>query len=482
MNYPKQIFSWISDREARPASGEKFPKLTPATGEVLGWVAAGGEKDAAKAVASAVAAFPAWSATPVVKGSEILREAALLMKSRAEELAEIVALESGKSKKDARGEVAAAVECGLFFAGEGRRFSGEILPSANPNRRVELRRMPAGVGALVTPFNNPAAGIAWKLFPALLCGNAVIIKSHELTPFTAIWFAKVFKEAGLPSGVLSVLQGSGREVGAPLVKDPAVRFVSFTGSVKTGQFILRATADRLAKVSIESGGKNPFVVCDDADLEKAATVAAQAAFVDAGQRCVAASRIIVFASVYERFKKLFLQKVKALRVGTADTDDYGAIISEDRMKAILRAVAGAVKRRAVVLAGGHRLTDAAHAKGFFIAPTVLERVKPDDPISQEELFGPVLCLYKAKDFKEALALANNSKFKLSGAIHTRDMSSAEPIIRGYESGVARVNGPTHGSEPHMPFGGVGLSGNGWREPGRQALDFYAEWKQISIDY
>lgn len=481
MNYPRIIGHWINDREVRASTGKSFPKANPATGAVAASVVAGDSRDAAKAVAAALAAYPVWSAISVVRRAEIIREAALLIRARSEELAEIVAFECGKSKKDARGEVAAAVECGLFFAGEGRRFTGEILPSANPNRRVELRRVPAGVGVLITPFNNPAAGVAWKLFPALLSGNAVVIKSHELTPSIALWFAKVFKDAGLPAGVLSVIQGTGRDAGAPLVRDQYVQFVSFTGSVKTGQFILKVAANRLAKVSIEAGGKNPFVVCDDTDLERAATVAAQAAFVDAGQRCAAASRIIIFANVYDRFKKLFLQKAKALRVGMADTDDYGAIISEARMKAILRAVAGAVKRRAALLSGGHRLTDAPHAKGFFIAPTVLERVKPDDPISQEEIFGPVVCLYKAKDFNEALKLANNSKFKLSGAIHTNNMSRAEAFVRGYASGVVRVNGPTHGSEPHMPFGGVGLSGNGWREPGRQALDFYCEWKQVSFD-
>lgn len=481
MKYPANIPHWIGDREITGAASAALVKRNPATGEELCRVTRGAARDAERAVRAASAAFPAWAGTPVARRAEIIREAALLMRSRRDEIAAIVALESGKPLPHARGEVDAAVACGIFFAGEGQRFHGETLPSANPNREIRLARVPVGVGALITPFNNPAAGIAWKLFPALLCGNAVAVKSHEDTPYVAVWYAKLFKEAGLPAGVLSVLQGTGREVGAPLVAHPGVSFVSFTGSVAVGRAILRATADRFAKVSIESGGKNPLVVLEDADLERAAAVAVAAAFVDAGQRCAAAARIIVVDAVYEKFKKLFLKKVAALKVGTADTDDYGAIVSEKRMRAILAAVRAAAKRRVRILTGGSRLTDAGHATGYFIAPTVLENARPDDPISQEEIFGPVVALFRANDFDHALALANRSRFGLAAAIHTRDMARAREFVARCRAGVVRVNGPTHGSEPHAPFGGAGLSGNGWREPGTQALDFYADWKQISVD-
>ena len=482
MNYPKKIFHWIDGKEVRPASGKFFPKINPATGDVLTLVAKGDKRDVERALKSAERAFEPWAQTPVVRRAEILRDAVLLMRERREEIAEILSKESGKSKKLSLGEVDAAIECGFFFAGEGRRFFGEVLPSSVPGRHVEMRRVPSGIGVLITPFNNPAAGVAWKLFPALLCGNAIILKSHEHTPFIAVWYAKVLKDVGVPSGVVSVLQGTGAEVGAPLVADPRVEFVSLTGSVTTGQKILKATAGRLAKVSIEAGGKNPFVVCDDADLEKAATVAVSAAFVDAGQRCAATSRIIVFDKVYEKFKKLFLSKVANLKVGTADSDDYGAIISEKRMREILRAIDGAKRRRGVILAGGHRLTGDAHKKGYFIAPTVFERVSPKDEISQKELFGPVVVLYRVKNLAEAIRLSNDSQYKLSGAIHTSSIHRAEEFVRRYRAGVVRVNGPTHGSEPHMPFGGMGLSGNGWREPGTLALEFYSEWKQVSVDF
>lgn len=482
MSYPKKILHWIGGKETAGDRNRFFFKFNPANGKELGTVLRAGAEEVGQAIRASVYAFPQWSEMPVIARADLLRRAAELIRGRREEISEIVALESGKPLKIARSEIDAAAECGFFFAGEGRRYLGEVLTSAQPNRAVQLIREPVGVGALITPFNNPASGIAWKLFPALLCGNTVVIKSHEDTPYAAVWFAKIFKEAGVPAGVISVVQGLGREAGAALVADERVQFVSFTGSVNTGRSILKATAERLAKVSIEAGGKNALVVCDDADLEYAAAAASAAAFVDGGQRCAAASRIIVFDSVYGQFKKLFLAKVAGLKVGTGNGDDYGAIINEKRMRSILAAVRGAAARGAKILCGGKRLTDAAHKNGFFIAPTVLENIGLADPISCEELFGPVVNLYRVKNFDEAVALANAAPFKLTAAIHTSSIHRAQEFIRRCQAGVVRVNGPTHGSEPHLPFGGPGLSGNGWREPGTTALDFYSEWKQVSIDH
>lgn len=482
MKYPKKILHWIQNKETASPKKGFFPRYNPATGGVLTKIANGDKADVGKVIDSAVKAFENWSKTSILRRAEILREAVFLIREQKDEIAETIALESGKPKKDAIGEVGAAIECGFFFAGEGRRYLGEVLPSAMPNRNMQLVRQSIGVGALITPFNNPFAAIAWKAFPALLCGNAAVLKAHEYTPYTAILFAKILKQAGLPAGVFSVVQGTGIKVGAPLVADPRVKFISLTGSVFTGQCILRATADRLAKVSIEAGGKNPFVVCDDADLEKAASLAVASAFIDGGQRCAAGSRIIIIAKIYDKFKKLFLEKVKKLKVGVGDKDDYGAIISEKRLKEILSAIKGSIRRGAVLLAGGSRLKDKEYKKGYFMAPTVLERVSPKDEISRKEIFGPVTVLYRVKDFKEALKLANDSDFKLTGAIHTKNLHRAQEFAERYYAGAVRINGPTHGSEPHMPFGGVGLSGNGWREPGTKALDFYSDWKQISTDY
>ena len=477
MDYTTKIFHWIEGEERKSQTGKWFEKYNSATGGVLIEVARGAGQEVAEAIRAAETAFPLWTATSVEKRAEILKKAANLLKDRKEEIAEIIALESGKPKKHAIGEAEAAAKCGLFLADQLSQFEPEKLISGIPNRELKLVRQSIGVGALITPFNNPMAGIAWKTFPALLCGNAVVVKAHEDVPYIPIWFGKILKEAGLPAGVFNVVQGLGSEVGRLLTEDPRVKFVSFTGSAATGAKILKATADRLAKVSIEAGGKNPLVVCDDADLEKAASVAVSAAFVDAGQRCAAASRIIVFEKVYDEFKKLFLEKVSKLKVGTGEGDDYGAIINERRMEEILKEINGAVSRGAALLAGGKRI----YEKGYFIAPTVLENVDPKDQFSCKEIFGPVVALYKVKNLDEAIDLANKSEFRLSSAIHTRDMVRAEEFIKRHLTGVVRVNGPTYGSEPHVPFGGVGLSGNGWREPGIKSLDFYSDWKQVSVD-
>ena len=477
MDYPKKIFHWMGGGERGSQLGKWFEKFNPATGEVLAEVARGTKQEAAGAIQAAEIAFSLWAETPVEKRAEILKKAANLIQERKEEIAEIIALESGKPKKHAIGEAEAAAKCGLFLCGQLNQFSGEQFESANPNRKLKLVRQSIGIGALITPFNNPMAGVAWKTFPALLCGNAVVMKAHEDAPYVPVWFGKILKQAGLPVGVFNAVQGLGAEVGVPLIEDPRVKFVSFTGSLLAGQKILKATAERLAKVSIEAGGKNPLVVCDDADLEKAVSCAVSSAFVDAGQRCAAASRLIVFDSIYDRFRKLFLEKVGALKVGINDGDDYGAIINERRMEEILKKINGAVSRGATLLAGGKRI----YEKGYFIAPTVLEKVDSKDEFSRQEIFGPAVALYRVKDLEEAIALANDSDFKLSGAIHTQDSQKAEAFVNRYYSGVVRINGPTYGSEPHVPFGGVGLSGNGWREPGVKALDFYSDWKQVSED-
>lgn len=479
--YPGKIAHWVNGQETDSRSGNFFPKYDPATGRELGKVVRGNREDVEYVITAAEKAAKAWQSVSPENRAEILKNAVALLQKNIEGLAAILALECGKSVKSARGEVQAASECGTYLAEEGPRHFQKPLPSKLPNRQLELIRQPSGIGALIVPFNSPLAGIAWKSFPALLCGNAVILKAHEYTPYISMRFAQILKEAGLPAGVFSVLQGLGPEVGQALIDDPRINFVSFTGSVATAQIIIKSTADRLTKVLIESGGKNPFVVCEDADLDKAADAAVASGFVDAGQRCAAASRIIVLEGVYDEFKKRFLEKVEKLRVGTKDGDDFGAIISEKRLLEIEQDVKNAVRSGARLLCGGTKLDRDEYQGGYFFAPTVLENIAPDAEISHREVFGPVVALYRARDFEEALRLANDSEFKLTGAIHTKDMKLAQEFIDRYQAGVVRVNGPTHGSEPHVPFGGLGLSGTGWREPGLLALDFYGEWKQVSFD-
>ncbi|NUM25128.1 MAG: aldehyde dehydrogenase [Candidatus Buchananbacteria bacterium] len=477
MQYPKKILHWVNDTEIEGHSKDFFSKLNPANEQKLADVASGTQADVESAVESAVAAFDIWHSKPVVERANILQSAAKLLEEKKSELAEIISQECGKSLTDALGEINAAIECGRFIAEQTQSFAPEFIKSKNPGRTVFLTRNPVGVAALIVPFNNPAASLAWKIFPALFCGNTVVIKAHEDTPYVAVWFAKIFKEAGLPNGVISVVQGLGQEVGAALVADSRVDLISFTGSVQTGRLIIKNSADRLAKVSIEAGGKNPLVICDDADIDLAVATSIQSAFVDGGQRCAAASRIVIFESVYEQFKEKFLSAVKQLVVGVAPGANYGAIINERRLNQILGFVSRAREQGIKILAGGNRIS----GTGFFMEPTVLEGARLEDEISCFEVFGPVVNLYQVKDLTEAIRVSNATPFGLSGAIHTKDPDRVQKFVAGYHSGVVRVNGPTHGSEPHMPFGGVKLSGNGWREPGLKAFDFYTDWRQVSID-
>jgi aldehyde dehydrogenase (NAD+) len=482
VSYPQRVVHWIDDAAVESASGETFAKPNPATGEVLAQVARGTRDDARRCVDVAERTFAAWSQTPVIRRSEILRDATLLMRERQREIAAIVAAETGKSQKDAMGEVGAAIEMGFFIAGEGRRFYGRTTTSAMPNRWAMTVRQPVGPAALIIAANTPIANVAWKVYPALLCGNSAVLKPSEHTPYTASWFAGVLREAGLPAGVLSVAQGLGGEVGAALVEDPRIRLVSFTGSVPVGRWIQRVAGERLAKVCLELGGKNPLVVCDDADLPAAVEAAQLSAFSNAGQRCAAGSRILVFASVYDRFRELLLAKAASLSVGTADSDAYGPVISERQMDAILKAVREAVSAGAVLSCGGSRLTGGAHAGGYFIAPTVVENASPEAAISNHELFGPVACLYRVADFDEAVRIANHTSFGLTAAIHTRSVHRAEAFRDRVRAGVISINGPTYGSEPHMPFGGLKDSGNGFREAGTEVLDVYSDWKSVYVKH
>ncbi len=482
LNIPEHIPNFIDGQERSAAGGATFVKLDPATGRELCRVSRSGAQDVASAVSAARRAQPAWAeATPVHRG-DLLRTLALMLRDCQEDLARIVHQETGKSLKDARGETAAAVEMGLFVAGEGRRFYGRTTTSATPNKSAMTVRQPLGVAGLIIAANTPIANVAWKAFPALLCGNAAVLKPAEDAPATAWAFARLAQEAGLPAGVFNVVHGYGQEAGAPLVESPDVDVVSFTGSSEVGRFIQHAAGGRLAKVCLELGGKNPLVVCDDADLELAASAAVQSAFSNAGQRCAAGSRIIVFDSVYERFRELLVDRARKLRVGRSDDDDYGPVINEKQLRNMLAAVQAARQAGATVLTGGDRLTGPKYAGGFFVAPTLIEDVTGNDAISRTELFGPISCLYRVPDFAAALALANDSPFGLTASIHTASMHRAMVFTSRVRSGVAVVNGPTYGSEPHLPFGGLGESGTGWREAGTEALDVYSDWKTVYINY
>lgn len=482
VSLPQVVPNWIAGEGRPAASGETFPKYNPATGEVLCTVARSHAADVGDAVAVARRAQPAWAAlTPVARG-DILREAAVLMKARREDLAQIVSAETGKSFKDALGETGGAIEMGFFVAGEGRRFYGRTTTSAVPHKAAMVIRQPLGVAGLIVPANTPIANVAWKAFPALLCGNAAVLKAAEDTPIIAWAMARLFDEVGVPAGVFNVVHGYGPEAGAPLVEHPDVDVISFTGSCEVGRIIQRTAGARLAKVCVELGGKNPLIVCDDADLDRAADAVVASAFSNAGQRCASGSRIIVFDAVYDRFRRLLIDRTERLRIGPGDDDDYGPVINEEQLASMLAAVDRSRAAGAVVLTGGYRMTDPAHRDGYYMAPTLIEGAAPHDEISRTELFGPITCLYQVGDFEVALHRANDSPFGLTASIYTASVHRAMAFIGRIQSGVAVVNGPTYGSEPHMPFGGLKQSGNGMREAGTEALDVYSDWKTVYINH
>ncbi|HXD19197.1 MAG TPA: aldehyde dehydrogenase family protein [Vicinamibacterales bacterium] len=479
---PSVILNQVGSDLMPALDGRTFTKKDPATGRAICEVARSSAADVELAVAKARASQPAWGAMTVVKRGDILRNIALLMRERRDAIAALVAQETGKSRKDALGETDAAIEMGFFVAGEGRRFYGQTTTSAVPNKSAMVVRQPLGVAGLIIAANTPIANVAWKAFPALLCGNAAILKAAEDTPLSAWAFGLLAREAGVPDGVYTTLHGFGEEAGAPLVEHPDVAVVSFTGSCEVGRWIAETAGRRLAKVCLELGGKNPLIVCDDADLANAVTWTLGSAFSNAGQRCAAGSRIIVFDAVYERFKAMLVEAARTLKVGSGDTDDYGPVINEEQMRSMLAAVARAKESGAAVLTGGERLTGAAYGAGYFVAPTIVEHVGANDEITRSELFGPITCLYRVKGFDEAVTLANDSPFGLTAAIHTQNIHRAMTFIGRIQAGVAVVNGGTYGSEPHMPFGGLRQSGNGWREAGTQALDVYSDLKTVYINH
>ncbi|HEX2528330.1 MAG TPA: aldehyde dehydrogenase family protein [Geminicoccus sp.] len=477
MTIPGTLDNHIGGKEVAARGGGRIEKFDPATGELQSTIARSGAADVDDAVKAAKAAQPGWAATPAVQRGQVLHTIANLMEARADELGAVVAAETGKSRKEGKGEVGAAVQCARFFAGEGQRLFGRTIPSGTPGKLNLTVRTPAGVAGLIIAANTPIANVAWKLFPALICGNGVVLKAAEDTPFTASWTARVALEAGLPAGLFNVVHGLGAEAGEPLVVHDEVDVVSFTGSTRVGRRLAELAGPRLKKISLELGGKNPFVVMDDADLDKAVRWAALSAFSNAGQRCAAGSRIILHDAIFDAFKAKFVAATEALKLGNADTDDLGPVINARQLGNMLAAIERAKEKGAVVLAGGSRMD----RPGYFMMPTIIENFGPDDEITETELFGPITCLYRATSFDHAVELANGTPFGLTACIHTRSFDRGLLFCERVRAGVTVINAGTHGSEAHMPFGGRGLSGNGSREPGTEALDVYSELKNIALN-
>jgi acyl-CoA reductase-like NAD-dependent aldehyde dehydrogenase len=478
---PTIIPNWINGKEVKAISGKSYNKINPANGEILCQGARSQAEDISQAVESAKNSQPKWAAIPPVKRGLILHDIVRAMIDNKEEIAHIVHLETGKSMNDALVETGGAIECGLFYAGEGQRLYARTTTSGVSDKFASTIRQPVGIAGLIIAANTPIANVAWKVFPALICGNAAILKSAEDTPATAWIFGKIAHDAGLPPGVLNIIQGYGEEAGSPLVEHKDVGVISFTGSTQIGRVINLKAGKRLAKVSLELGGKNPLIVCDDADLENAAKFVLLSAFSNAGQRCASGSRIIIFDSVYDKFVNMLIEKTKELKIGNTNDDDLGPVINEKQLKNMLFAIQQTNNEGGNILIGGKRLSGKNHKNGFYLEPTLIANVAPQAEISQCELFGPIACLYKVNDYKEALSLANDSPYGLTGCIHTKDFDRANHFIQNLQAGVAVVNAGTFGSEPHMPFGGVKQSGNGTREPGTEALGIYSNLKDVYIN-
>jgi alpha-ketoglutaric semialdehyde dehydrogenase len=475
---PETIPNWINGKEYLACSGDSFDNISPHNGSSICKVAKSNLEDVDKAVKAAQKAQQEWENTPAVQRGHLLHQICNALEESQDEIARIVALETGKSYNEAKGETGGAIAVGRFFAGEGQRLYGRTTTSGVENKYAMTVRQPCGVAGLIIAANTPIANVGWKVFPALICGNGVVLKAAEDTPATAWIFSKIAHEAGLPPGVLNVIQGLGLEAGAPLVEHPDVDVLSFTGSTAVGRWIAEVAGKRLTKVSLELGGKNPLVVCDDADLDNAVKWTCLSAFSNAGQRCAAGSRIIVFESVYEKFKTKLVEAIRILKIGPGNDDDLGAVINERQLNNMITSVTKARESGADILCGGSRMIDSDHANGFYMEPTLIENVGVDDEISMCELFGPIAILYKTKDFDDALQMANNSPYGLTSCIHTKNYHRAMQFSNKVRSGATVVNAGTYGSEPHMPFGGLGQSGNGSREPGTEAIDVYSELKDI----
>jgi alpha-ketoglutaric semialdehyde dehydrogenase len=482
---PKAFKNFINGEFVEARGGKGIENRNPAnTGELIGMFPASAEQDMTAAVDAAKAAYPKWRLTPAPKRAEILYRAAEILIKRKEAFSQDMTREMGKVLAETRGDVQEAIDMTYLMAGEGRRQFGQTTPSELPNKFAMSVRTPIGVTGLITPWNFPMAIPSWKIIPALVCGNTVVIKPAEDTPLSTYNLAQVLAEAGLPDGVLNVVYGEGPVVGKALLDNRDVGLVSFTGSTEVGRIVSIACAPSFKKCHLEMGGKNIIIVMDDANLDLAVDGAVWGGFGTTGQRCTAASRVAVHKKVYPEFVEKFVARAKALKVGDGlnPATDMGPCINEQQLKTVMSYVEIGKNENAKLAAGGNRLESGAYAKGWFHEPTVFVDCNPGMRICQEEIFGPVVSVMPFDTFDEALRIANGVNYGLSAAIYTRNVNNAFRAQRDIETGIVYVNAPTIGAETHLPFGGIKNTGNGHRESGEAALDFYSEWKSIYIDY
>ena len=465
--------------EWTPAESGETSRITNPSNpsETIGTTPNSGARETGRAIEAATLALSGWKATMASARGAILLKAADIVEGRVDELARLMALEAGKPMKEGRAEVGRAAALLRYYGSEGWRLAGTAPPSTRPGVSISAVREPVGVVALITPWNFPLAIPTWKLAPALICGNTVVIKPAPNASLNAAALIGILAEAGLPAGVLNMVTGPGETVGDTLVTDPRVKALSFTGSTKVGLGIQGRAIGK--KVQLEMGGKNPYVVMEDADLEDAAAKVAYGAFGFSGEKCTASSRAIVIESVHDEFLEKLKSATEAMKVGDPldEATDIGPVVNETQYRSILAALDTARGEGRVVLEGG---ATGAEEDGYFIAPTIVVDLKNDSRTVQEEIFGPVLAVVKARDFDHAVALANDTRYGLSAGIATRSLRHAHEFAERSEAGMVSVNLPTAGVEFQAPFGGNGESGVGGREQGQAALDFYSTWKTVAI--
>jgi acyl-CoA reductase-like NAD-dependent aldehyde dehydrogenase len=465
-------------------SGETFESTNPATGDLIGVFPKSTVEDTDRAVEAAKAAYESWRLVPAPKRAEILFRVAQSFVEHKDELTELMVQEMGKVRAEAGGDVQEAIDMTYYMAGEGRRMFGQTTPSEMPDKFQMSVRLPVGVVGAITPWNFPIAIPSWKIAPALVCGDTVVFKPATDTPALAERFVEIFEEAGLPPGVLNIVHGGGSVVGERLVKHPDVPLISLTGSREVGIKTAENGAPFLKHIHLELGGKNAIIVMDDADVDLAVDGILWSAFGTSGQRCTAASRVIVGSKVYEPLQSKLVERTEHLKLGYGleEDVDVGPVINRSALDKIHSYTEIGQGEGAKLLTGGEIATENGLDKGFFYRPTIFGDVDPEMRIAQEEIFGPTTALIRATDIDEAIRAANSVEFGLSSSIFTRDVNKAFRAMRDLNTGITYINAGTTGAEVHLPFGGTKATGNGHREAGQAALDFYTEWKSIYVDY
>jgi alpha-ketoglutaric semialdehyde dehydrogenase len=480
----KGFQNYIAGEWVDSASGETFETASPATGETLGVFPRSSAQDVDRAVEAASAAFEEWRLVPAPRRGEILFRFGQLLSERKDDLAELMAREMGKVLPEAAGDVQEAIDMSFYMGGEGRRLFGQTTPSELRDKFNMSVRQPIGVVGAITPWNFPIAIPSWKITPALVCGNTVVFKPATDTPLLGERFVELLVEAGLPPGVLNIVHGGGGEVGDRLVKHPGVRVITLTGSRQTGVEVMRNASDTLKHVHLELGGKNAIIVLDDADLDLAVEGIVWSAFGTSGQRCTAASRVIVQEGAYEELQSRLVAAAEKLRLGPGWEEgvDIGPVINRSALDKIHSYTEIGVDEGAKLLTGGEVAGGDGLGDGFFYRPTVFGGVDPGMRIAQEEIFGPTTALIPVRDVDEAIRVSNGIEYGLSSSIFTRDVNTAFRAMRDLQAGITYINAGTIGAEVHLPFGGTKDTGNGHREAGQAALDVFTEWKSIYVDY